>query len=52
MKGGQWKVRYGVGGTKYGRWKEVLGKFTQMEAQKKMMEISNMGYRSEAYVKY
>jgi len=52
MKNEQWTVRYWVGGTKYGRWKEVLGKFTQMDAQKKMMEIQNMGYRSEAYVKY
>ena len=39
MKTEQWTVRYWVGGTKMGKWKEVLGKFTQMDAQKKMMEI-------------
>jgi len=49
MKVDQWTVRYWVGGTKYGKWKEVLGKFNQMDAQKKMREIQNMGYRCEAY---
>lgn len=52
MKNEQWTVRYWVGGTKMGKWNEVLGKFNQMDAQKKMREIQNMGYRTEAYLLY
>jgi len=46
-----WTIRYWIGGSKNGKWKKVLGKYTQMEAQEKMRELSNMGYRSEAQLK-